>query len=118
MTYNFVSCAAVATMLLTGCMATTATEEVDPLTARLSGKTGVHASGTTVTLHEDGRITGQTHNGQAIVGAWEVRNGRYCRTITAPESLAGSNCQDVEFDGNKMVFIKDDGTSSTFVAQG
>jgi hypothetical protein len=118
MTFKLFTCAAVTGIVLTGCMATTPTNEVDPLTARLSGMTGMHESGTVVTLQEDGRVTGQTQNGEAIVGTWDVRNGRYCRTLTAPESLASTNCQDVEFDGNNVHFIRDDGTSSTFVMQG
>ncbi len=118
MNFKLFTYAAATGILLSGCMAATPTEEVDPLTARLSGMTGVHESGTAVTLHDDGRITGNTHNGDAITGTWDVRNGRYCRTITAPESLASTNCQDVEFDGNNVHFIKDDGTSSTFVMQG
>ncbi|MHA7829357.1 MAG: hypothetical protein ACX93P_17575 [Roseovarius sp.] len=118
MTNQFLGAAVVAVIALSGCMATPPTAEMDPLKAQLSGQTGVHESGTTVTLHEDGRISGQDHNGQAIAGVWDVRDGRYCRTITAPESLAGTNCQDVEFDGNRATFITDDGTESTFVIQG
>ncbi|MDR9393564.1 hypothetical protein [Roseovarius sp. SYSU LYC5161] len=118
MTLKYLAYATFAGVILTGCMSTAPMEETDPLQARLSGMTGVHESGTTVTLGEDGSVSGTTQNGEAIIGLWEVRDGRYCRTLTAPKSLAGSGCQDVEFDGNKAIFTKDDGTSSTFVIQG
>jgi hypothetical protein len=107
----------IAATVLSACMASPPAQDVDPLTDQLSGKTGVHGSGTTITLQEDGRITGRTGQGEAINGVWEVRNGRYCRTLTTPESLAGTSCQEVVFDGNEATFIREDGTSSVFVWQ-
>ena len=118
MDFKLFTCTAIASIVLSGCMATTPSEDMDPLTARLSGQTGVHDSGTTITLHEDGRLSGQNPSGDAIVGVWTVRDGRFCRTITAPDRLAGTNCQDVEFNGNEVTFIRDDNTTSTFVMQG
>ncbi|GAA6198995.1 hypothetical protein NBRC116599_02190 [Aquicoccus sp. SU-CL01552] len=90
---------------------------MDPLKSRLSGMNGVHETGTTITLHPNGRVTGQTAGGDEIAGAWDVRNKQYCRTISSPETIAGTSCQDVVFEGRQVSFINADGSSSTFTMQ-
>ena len=110
-------CFAVTGIVLVGCMETTSEVETDPLKSRLSGMTAVHEAGTTITLHPDGRVTGQTAGGSEIAGAWDVRNGQYCRTLSSPEQIAGTSCQDVVFEGKQVSFIRADGTPSTFTMQ-
>lgn len=79
------------------------TEGGGEITQRRSGVTLTNSDGTII-LGADGSISGDLTNGGAIAGAWTERNGQYCRTLTAPERLAGTLCQDVRFN--------DDGTVS------
>lgn len=78
----------------------------DPLTAAISGKTLVQGDNR-ILFSPNGRLSGTLANGDEVAGAWAIRDGRYCRTLTSPERVAGTVCQDVElgeqtvsFDGN------------------
>ena len=67
---------------------------------------------TTVTLHADGRVIGD-----GIEGVWEERDGKYCRTLTRPEAIAGTECQSVSLEGDSVTFDNGAGRSSTWVVQ-
>lgn len=63
----------------------------------------------TVTLNPDGTITGS-----GFEGTWEERDGKYCRTLTKPERLAGTECQTVTVNGNEVTIVSESGTSTTW----
>lgn len=78
----------------------------DPITDALAGKT-LRAPGQEITAHADGRLTGKVgaNLGTELVGTWEIKNGRWCRTLTQPEAAAGSACQDLAM-GDGIVTIE------------
>jgi hypothetical protein len=97
-----------ASLLLAGCgnsIPDPAPMPLDPLTQQLVGKTLTNES-TKVQLQEFNKLSGRTGPNSDIVidGAWQVRRGQFCRTITAPEQIAGTECQDVVIDGQTATF--------------
>jgi hypothetical protein len=46
-----------------------------------------------------------TVRGAPFAGAWTVRNERFCRTITQPARLVGTECQDVTFNDDGSMTI-------------
>lgn len=87
----------------------------DPITDAISGKTVKAERGDTVKFHKNGRLTGMIGPQQDIelLGAWTIRDGRYCRTIEKPASFAGTACQDITVNGDGTVTI--DGTNGPIV---
>lgn len=72
----------------------------DPLTQALAGKTLVSPNAT-IRLARNGALSGKV--GQAkLSGAWTVRDGKFCRTLKAPENLAGTQCQDAQLNGKTV----------------
>lgn len=69
---------------------------IDPITQAISGKRLVAPRGDFIDVGADGRVTGMVGPDQSVAlsGIWEIRNGQWCRTLTAPASLAGTACQD------------------------
>lgn len=73
----------------------------DPITQQLVGKV-LQGTDLTLRLQEGNRLAGSAGSGTATVpidGAWEIRDGRFCRTLSAPSQLAGTECQDIVIEG-------------------
>jgi hypothetical protein len=75
--------------------------------ATVAGKTASNDLAT-VTIHRDGRVTGVS-DGQAFAGTWEWRDGYWCRTITAPVTVA-EDCQVWELRDGLLIITRDKGT--------
>ncbi|WP_282608599.1 hypothetical protein [Pelagibius sp. Alg239-R121] len=98
-------------LTLAACQTTTSGEKPQPaapLEAALSGRT-LDSQNATVHLNQDGTLTGT-----GVRGTWEVKDGKFCRTLTKPDSLAGSDCQSVLFNGNRVTFIRSNGSQATY----
>ncbi|MEM1287432.1 MAG: hypothetical protein AAGH60_03685 [Pseudomonadota bacterium] len=78
----------------------------------LSG-TVLKGEGVTVRINEDGTLGG------FVQGTWEIANetGKFCRTITAPFYVAGTECQDVSIDGSTAQFTTESGSVMVFEIQ-
>lgn len=98
--------------LLAGCVETTNLEEAGPVTTQLAGKTAVSKAGWTFNFSPDGRLSGSEADGSEISGTWTERDGQFFRTLTLPERLAGTLCQDVEFTENQVSFLRKDGSAT------
>lgn len=89
----------------------------DPLTQQLVGKTLTNQN-TKIQLQEFNRMIGRSGPaGDVIIdGFWEVREGRFCRTLTLPEQIAGTECQDVTIEGETATFQTSSGPVSYILA--
>jgi hypothetical protein len=66
----------------------------------------------TMMIHSDGRITGNVENKGKIVGAWNWQGAFWCRNVRiGKDKPIGTDCQKMSIDGNKMQFLRDQGTS-------
>lgn len=79
------------------------------LTEALAGKT-LTSGNNSLVLSKDGRLTGVLGGKDKLVGAWTIRDGKYCRTISEPKRFEGTACQSVKIDGKVVTFIRADGT--------
>ncbi|MBT8152501.1 hypothetical protein KMP13_01030 [Epibacterium ulvae] len=66
----------------------------DAAKAAVAGKT-ITSGKAVLKVRKNGRLTGKVGpNGDVTFeGAWDIRNGKWCRTITEPASFAGTECQ-------------------------
>jgi hypothetical protein len=99
---------AISALSLAGCVPASdeamATAEASPsLTAALSGRTLTSGS-TEIVLGADGSLSGMAGTA-ALSGTWTETNGQFCRTLTAPSRLVGTQCQDVTFNGDGTLTI-------------
>ena len=96
---------------LSACQTPTASNGEAPEWLILVGQplTSVENPNLVVTLNQD-----RTVSGSGIEGVWEERNGQYCRTITAPAQLAGTECQSVTVNGSQVTFDNRSGRTSTW----
>ncbi|MCK0138840.1 glycoside hydrolase family 43 C-terminal domain-containing protein [Aliiroseovarius sp. F47248L] len=117
MTYVLIKPVLVA-VLLTGCQmgnqqstseATMQQTETGSLSTLLSGRTLTNKDAD-VTLHADGRLSGSG----GVDGTWEVRDGKYCRTISKPDKWKGTECQVVTTAGDQITFTSPSGRTSTW----
>jgi hypothetical protein len=90
-------------------------------TLALAEITADQIAGKTLTLRKnvfvvgtDGSLTGKTEKDETLVGTWEVKKGRMCRTITEPARLAGSACQSASIKGKTLTLIRDDGSAVAY----
>ena len=93
------------TLLLGACLEGTqqSSAPTDPLTNAISGKTIVSET-FQATLGSNGSFNGKTTDGMVFKGAWTVRNGQFCRTLTEPERFVGTECQNAELgDGTVTI---------------
>ncbi|MFN6953028.1 MAG: hypothetical protein ACK4NE_10615 [Albidovulum sp.] len=81
---------------------------------QMAGKTLIGADKSKFFISPDGKLTGVTKKGDALVGTWQVKGGKWCRTIKEPQKLAGSACQKASIQGKTLTIIRDDGSSVTF----
>jgi len=71
------------------------------LSAALSGRT-LTLGANRINVGADGTLSGSAANGAAILGAWSIRNGKWCRTLSSPEAMAGSACQRLAIEADKV----------------
>lgn len=77
------------------------------LTQKLSGATFTNLdNGTVVKANADGTLSG----GGGLSGTWSIKNGQWCRTLTSPPAYAGSACQKMVIEGNRMTLTRADGS--------
>ncbi len=90
---------------------------LDPVSQQLVGKR-LTSTGMTLQLQEFNKMTGRAGpSGNVLIdGAWQIREGRFCRTITAPAQMAGTECQDISIDGNTATLAGRDGPT-TFIIE-
>lgn len=71
----------------------------------LAGKTIVN-EGSEFKLRKNGGLTGKAGPKRDVIfkGAWAIRDGKWCRTFSEPESFAGTECQTLVL-GNGTVTI-------------
>ena len=98
-----------ATLVIGACASS---PEPDPLIAPIVGKTLTSTEGVTAKLSADGRITGSFGEDGVIDGVWEMRDGKYCRTLSQPPSFAGTECQNVTITDNTVEFESPTGRTS------
>lgn len=106
--------------LLAACgdtMTSSAPDSMDPITAQLVGKR-LTSTGMTLQLQEGNRMAGRAGpNGDVLLdGFWEIREGQFCRTVTAPAQMAGTECQDITIDGETATLVGRDGPT-TFIIE-
>lgn len=93
-----------AASVLAGCVDSTAPADTamatDPLYTALAGQSFSRGD-FTITFNTNGRLTGEN---PSVVGRWEIKDGQFCRTITEPAQIAGSECQNVTIDGDSYTF--------------
>ncbi|WP_170606151.1 hypothetical protein [Ruegeria arenilitoris] len=103
--FSFVCFASI--FFITGCTTNTQTPDAaqDPLAVALTGKVLTRGN-TEVRVMENKKLVGTTGpNGEVIIsGAWEVREGQFCRTLLSPPWLGGTECQDVTIEGDTATF--------------
>lgn len=121
MTFDFIKPVVVA-VLLTGCQMadqqSTTQTNAEPMMEKAQGNTlfaqladqTLAKDELRFTLHKDGRLIGN----DGTMGTWEVRDGKYCRTITVPEKWKGTECQEVKIDGTQYTFISPTGRTNTY----
>jgi hypothetical protein len=83
------------------------------LASALSGKTLTHPD-VTMLVSANGQLSGTESDGTNLVGTWAIKDGQWCRTLTAPASFAGTACQDVTVAGDQATFTRAGGSSITY----
>ncbi len=78
---------------------------------QVAGKTLTGADKSKFENSADGSLTGVTGKGDALSGTWEIKDGKWCRTIKEPARLAGSACQTASIKGGTFTLVRDDGSS-------
>jgi hypothetical protein len=114
MTFNRLLIAACTALLLGAWPAITTASSIDELTAAVSGKTLITET-SEIQVGSDGALTGKVGQNldTELSGTWEIRDGQWCRTITAPARLAGSACQAMTLNNDGTVTI--DGANGPIV---
>ncbi|MEM9140143.1 MAG: hypothetical protein AAGB15_09955 [Pseudomonadota bacterium] len=84
----------------------------DAYLALVAGKE-VHGESGFAVSSPDGTLTGTFAGG--FTGSWEWQDEFWCRTITAPPSIAGSDCQLLEISGDQVRVTRDRGEGDTIV---
>ena len=90
----------------------------DPITQQLVGKT-LTGTGLKMQLQEGNRMVGRAGVGTSTVpidGAWEIREGRFCRTLSAPSQLAGTECQDISIEGETATIAGRNGPTTFIIS--
>ncbi|MEP1354484.1 MAG: hypothetical protein ABJX32_16585 [Tateyamaria sp.] len=90
---------------------------LDPISQQLVGKRLV-STGMTLHLQEGNRMAGRAGpSGDVnIDGAWQIREGKFCRTISEPVQMVGTECQDISIDGETATLVGRDGPT-TFIIE-
>lgn len=90
---------------------------LDPISQQLVGKK-LTSTGMVLQLQEFNKMAGRAGpNGDVLIdGAWEIRQGKFCRTITAPAQMIGTECQDISIEGDTATLVGRDGPT-TFIIE-
>lgn len=64
--------------------------------------------GITLNVEPDGRITGKAF-GRNVTGAWDWRDGYFCRDLNWGNTSLEANCQEVKVSGRMVRFTSDQG---------
>jgi len=90
---------------------------LDPISQQLVGKK-LTSTGMVLQLQEFNKMAGRAGpNGDVLIdGAWEIRQGKFCRTITAPAQMIGTECQNISIDGDTATLTGRDGPT-TFIIE-
>ena len=88
-------------------------QAADPLYSSLVGRT-LTRGGFTITFNPDGSMVGANPD---LTGTWEVRDGQFCRTISQPAQMAGTECQSVTISGASYTFTGPSGAREYTLVQ-
>ena len=66
-------------------------DQTEKVRQAIAGKTLVHGK-FKVKAHRNGRLTG-SDGSRKFKGAWTIKEGHWCRTLTEPKEAAGTLCQ-------------------------
>ena len=88
----------------------------ETLKAAIAGKTLVSGKAQ-LKARKNGRLSGKVgKNGDVkFEGAWDIRNGQWCRTIKEPKTFAGTKCQAMTLDGDVLTIDGTNGPTSWLV---
>lgn len=64
--------------------------------------------GISLNVQPDGRITGNAF-GRDVTGAWDWRDGYFCRDLSWGNTALEANCQEVKVSGQMVRFTSDQG---------
>jgi hypothetical protein len=85
------------------------TQTAREISRALSGQTLVNETGARFTLRRDGII-----DGPGVAGTWWVEGRKVCRTLVAPERMAGTTCQPVTLSEDRVAFRSAGGRTLSF----
>lgn len=89
----------------------------DPITQAVSGRTLVQGD-TRISPQANGDLVGTLANGDALAGTWRVKDGKWCRTLNAPERFSGPEvCQDVALGEGEIVITGSNGEPQTYTIE-
>lgn len=80
---------------------------------QVAGKT-LRLKGSVLVIGADGNLSGTTEKGEDVTGNWSVKNGEWCRTITAPARLANTDCKPATVKNRKLILTQKDGSTVAF----
>ena len=103
-------------LALVACTETTSTEPADPIVEAISGKTLSNQNGD-IKVGSDGRLSGKVGQNRDIdvAGTWESKGGRFCRTLTEPENLAGTECQAIIQNSDGTITVSSSNGDQTYI---
>ena len=86
-------------------------QRIDDRTAflRIITDRGLKRFGIRLEVQPDGRILGRAF-GRDVTGAWQWRDGYFCREMAWGARRIAPNCQEVKVSGNMLRFTSDRGT--------
>ena len=124
MRFSLITSLALATALAACQTTTMEPEAVAPSTATrletqsdmaaITGKMLVLEAGKSYVIGADGTIRG-TWDGAPLVGAYEMRDGFFCRTLSqGPGGPSGEDCQILTLDGDKLMGNRNRGDWASF----
>ena len=76
---------------------------------RLVAERNLRRFGIRLEVRPDGQINGNAF-GRDVSGAWQWRDGYFCRELFWGAREVGVNCQEVKVSGNMLRFTSDRGT--------
>ncbi|MEM6593827.1 MAG: dihydrodipicolinate reductase [Pseudomonadota bacterium] len=90
-----------------GALAFEKVDTKDEFLSIVGGKT-LRLTGIRVQVTPAGEITGRAF-GRGVSGAWQWRDGYFCRSLYWGSTDLGPNCQEVRAEGSKIRFTSDRG---------
>lgn len=84
-------------------------DQTDAIMKAISGKTIVSETAE-FKLRKNGRLTGKA-GAVKFKGAWTVRDGKFCRTMTEPPEWVGTECQPTKLGDGTVAITGRNGTT-------